>query len=105
MVGPGNTNDFQGASTAFGDPLESDLSAGFRGDFGMYLSDDVGVGARFWILDEASDDISLSGDGRDRTIGRPFFDTQGNDPNAAVIIAANGTFQGTTRDDFGTFNA
>lgn len=80
---------------AFGGELESDLQVGFRGDAGFWLSENVGLGGRFWILDEATDDFSLAGDGSGQSIGRPFFNTSnGAVGNDALLVALDGVFEG-----------
>lgn len=67
----------QGAQVAFGgnNALGGDLQAGFRIDGGLMLSEDFGVGGRFWMLGQSSDDYSNSGDGTTGSIGIPFYDT------------------------------
>jgi len=89
----GNFPNLPGASIAFGGDIQSDLSAGFRGDYGIYLSDNFGVGARFWIISESSDDYTRQSDGSDLSIGRPFFNTDLG-INDALIVALNGAFAG-----------
>jgi len=74
-------------TTVFGDDIEGDMSVGFRGDYGKYLSKNVGVGGRFWIMDENSESYSNSGDGSSQTIGRPFFNTNTGAEDSILIAA------------------
>ncbi|TWU41244.1 hypothetical protein Q31b_26830 [Novipirellula aureliae] len=76
-------------TTVFGDDIEGDMSVGFRGDYGKYITKNVGVGGRFWIMDENSDSYANSGDGTSETIGRPFFDTNTSAENSLLIAADN----------------
>ena len=79
---------------AFGGELDSDLSVGFRGDYGKWVTDDIGIGGRFWIIDESSDSYYRQSNGSDVSIGRPFFNT-GLNQNDALIVALDGQFAGS----------
>ena len=83
------------AQTVFGGETDSDMSIGFRGDYGKYLTDDIGVGARFWIIDESSDDYARASDGSDISIGRPFFNTAIGQEFALLVA-----FAGVGANDF-----
>ena len=52
-------------SVVFGDDINGELSAGFRGDYGRWVSDMVGLGGRFWILAENNDSYFAASDGSD----------------------------------------
>ncbi len=92
VLGLGGSN----TQVAFGDELESDMQVGFRGDVGFWLSDNVGLGGRFWILDDATDDFSTVSDGTDRSVGRPFFNTSsGAVGDDAVLVSLDGVFRGS----------
>ncbi len=87
ILGLPNTN------VVFGDDINGELSAGFRLDVGKYLSDNIGIGGRFWILAENNDSYFANSDGTDMSIGRPFFntDTRAED---ALLVSAAGVFTG-----------
>jgi len=60
--------------TTIGEQFGNNLSPGMRLDAGRYFGDGTfGIGGRFWILSEDDDTFSLSGDGTNQSIGRPFF--------------------------------
>ena len=83
-----NPNNVQ---TVFGDDLQGDLTVGIRADAGVWLTDRIGVGGRFWALTESEDNYFFSGDGTDMSVGRAFFNTNptiaGED---ALAVAING---------------
>jgi hypothetical protein len=63
-------------ATIIGEEFGNNLTAGFRGDIGRYFADGhFGLGGRFWILGDDEDSFSLSDDGTNLSIGRPFFNT------------------------------
>ncbi|MEM9585947.1 MAG: BBP7 family outer membrane beta-barrel protein, partial [Planctomycetota bacterium] len=74
--------------------LDGGLSAGFRADYGKYLSDSFGVGGRFWILGENEDSYSFNGDGTGASIGRPYYNTN-IDALDSLIVNQDGLFAGT----------
>ncbi|MCM2371789.1 BBP7 family outer membrane beta-barrel protein [Aporhodopirellula aestuarii] len=88
----------QGATVAFGgqDAFGGDLQAGFRLDGGVMLSEDFGMGGRFWMLGEAEDTYNASGDGTTGSIGIPYFDSDliANQENALIIAYSDGTGAG-----------
>ncbi len=85
---PAGGND--NVQVVFGDDIEGKLSAGFRSDYGMWVTDNVGIGGRFWILAENSDSYSGSGDGTGDSIGRPFFNVDsGSEASLLVNIDGN----------------
>lgn len=72
----------QGAVSLFGgdssqfptrDGFEGDVAGGFRIDGGIYLTEEFGIGGRFWWLGETEEDFAYDGAGNTRSIGRPFF--------------------------------
>ncbi len=67
----GSTVQFGGDDAFGGD----ELAAGFRLDGGLFLTEDFGVGGRFWWLSEQSDSYANAGDGSTESIGVPFFDS------------------------------
>jgi hypothetical protein len=78
------------ASVAFGDSIDGGLSVGFRGDYGHWVSSNVGLGGRFWIMSENDDSFAASGVGTGTSIARPFLNlaSAGED---SVIINNDGT--------------
>lgn len=101
-AGPGDLPREPGATTIFGDDLNGGLSAGYRGDAGIYLSDNFGVGGRFWILGQNEDSETASGNGSDRSIGRPFYNTLFNIEDSLLVAFQNnfsGTVTGTSKLD------
>lgn len=87
------TTDEPTFNSVFGDNIKGELSGGFRGDYGKWLTDNVGVGGRFWILAENQDSVFLQGDGSDQSIGRPFFNTNTNTEDS-LLVSLNGVFTG-----------
>ncbi|MEE2938524.1 MAG: BBP7 family outer membrane beta-barrel protein [Planctomycetota bacterium] len=79
-----------GASVAFGDSIDGGLSAGFRGDYGRWISSNVGLGGRFWIMSENEDSFAAGGAGTGTSIARTFLNlaSAGED---SVIINNDGT--------------
>ncbi|MFK8112457.1 MAG: BBP7 family outer membrane beta-barrel protein [Rubripirellula sp.] len=91
---PGSLGTLAEASTqtVFGDDINGELSGGFRGDYGKWLGDNIGVGGRFWILAENQDSVYLAGNGNTQTIARPFFDPNlypTNDGQNSFLIGNN----------------
>jgi hypothetical protein len=94
---PAGGND--NVQVVFGDEIEGELSAGFRSDYGMWVTNNVGLGGRFWILAENNDSYFASGDGTGDSIGRPFFDGANNSQASLLInidgaLSAGSTFGG-----------
>ncbi|MEM9366670.1 MAG: BBP7 family outer membrane beta-barrel protein [Planctomycetota bacterium] len=87
------TLDDPGTILLFGgqDSVGNEISPGFRFDFGRYLSEDFGVGGRFWMIAEDGDSYATSGDGLGRTIGRPFFDVDTGLESALDVVYNDGT--------------
>ena len=82
--------------TVFGDDIEGEFSGGFRGDFGKYLNDHIGIGGRFWILANNNDSYYNSrttapGD----SVGRPFFNTQTGGEDVLLVSGPAGGPLGT----------
>ena len=99
---PGTFPVLPGATVEFGDDLQGDLSGGFRGDVGCYLSEHLGLGGRVLWVSENGDDFSISGDQFDansRSIGRPYFFIPTTNPGIAredaEIVSQLGLFSGT----------
>ncbi len=88
----------QGATTAFGgqDAFGGDLQAGFRLDGGVMLSEDFGMGGRFWMLGEAEDSYNAGGDGTTGSIGIPYFDSDlvADQENSLKIAFTDGNAAG-----------
>ena len=82
------------ATTVFGDTLNGDMSVGYRGDMGLFLSDNLGVGGRFWVLSENEDEYSIADNGNNISIGRPFFNVL-TDAEDALIVAFQNVFTGS----------
>ncbi len=86
----------QNSTTLFGGDLNGGLSAGYRGDAGIYLSENLGIGGRFWWLSENEDDYSadrVGGNGQ-RSLGRPFFNTDIGSEDA-ILVAFQNVFAGS----------
>jgi hypothetical protein len=80
-------------SVLFGDSIEGDeLSAGVRLDYGKYISDNVGIGGRFWTLAENSSDYLASSDGVNQpSLGLSHFDTTpGFVGESALLVGFSG---------------
>ncbi len=92
-AGTGVLPRLSAADTVFGDTLNGGLSGGYRGDMGLFLTDNIGVGGRFWWIGENEDSLSLSGDGSNQSIGRPFFNLVTGDEDA-LIVAFDNLFAG-----------
>lgn len=88
---PGGFPILPNTAVAFGDEIDGGLSPGFRGDVGKYVGHGLGIGGRFWILDDNGDSYDASGDGTDQTIGRPFFNTDQNIEDALLVASTLGT--------------
>jgi hypothetical protein len=72
--------------TVFGDDIDGEISGGFRLDYGKYLTENIGIGGRFWWMANNDDSYYASGDGTQGSIGRPFYniDIPSND---ALLVA------------------
>ncbi len=81
--------------------LDGGLSGGFRADFGKWISDDIGVGGRFWWVNDNDTSYAQAGDanGTGIAIGVPLFNTTtgaiANIGEAALVI--NGDSAGGER--------
>ncbi len=91
LQGAANPNN---VATVFGDPIQGEISGGFRGDYGKFITDRVGIGGRFWVLAENDDSYIGGGDGTNFSIGRPFFNTNTNAEDS-LLVALAGTFTGS----------
>ena len=81
------------ARSVFGGQNPADLRVGVRTDAGVWLTDNVGVGGRFWGLAENDQTYAFSGNGDAVSVGRSFFNTDfaGED---SVPIALTGAAVG-----------
>lgn len=93
---PGVAPDLPTANVEFGGEsgIDGGLSAGFRVDAGKYLTDDFGIGGRFWILHENDDARSMSDNGTNIAIGRPFYNTN-IAAQDSVIVSQLAAFSGS----------
>lgn len=81
-----------------GQQFGNNLSPGLRLDAGRYFGDgSFGIGGRFWILSEDDDTFSLSGNGTNQSIGRPFFNAS---PGAGFEDAVQNAFEDGGVDTF-----
>ena len=72
------------------------------GDAGIYLTDNLGIGGRFWVLSENEDSETAGGNGDDRSIGRPFYNTLNNIEDSLLVAFQNnfsGSVTGTSKLD------
>ncbi len=72
-------------NVAFGDPVQGELSAGIRLDYGKWFTENVGFGGRFWGLANNNDSFAAAGDGTGTSIGRPFLDLAFGGENAVLV--------------------
>ncbi|MCP4509523.1 MAG: BBP7 family outer membrane beta-barrel protein, partial [Fuerstiella sp.] len=84
LVATGPASDFPilpNGQVAFGDKLKGEFSGGFRLDTGKYVTENFGVGLRFWVLANNDDSFSATattdplGPGQLISMSRPFFNT------------------------------
>ena len=93
------------AQVVFGDKLKGEFSGGFRLDAGKYLTDNFGVGGRFWILANNNDSYYADAFPNETSMGRPFFNSQAGTEDALLIsglngsIVGGGSFEGTVAAD------
>ena len=84
------------AQVAFGDKLQGEFSGGFRLDTGKYVTENFGVGLRFWILANNNDSFFAtatqdpSRPGQLISMIRPFFNTTTGTEDA-LAISTNGS--------------
>lgn len=78
--------------TVFGgeDGLGGELQPGLRVDAGRYLSENFGIGGRFWFLGDEEVNYAASGDGSAESLGRPFFDTNAGAQDSILVYADTG---------------
>lgn len=74
-----------GSSVAFGDSIDGGLSVGFRGDYGHWISSNVGLGGRFWIMSENDDSFAAGGVGTGTSIARPFLNLASAGEDSVII--------------------
>lgn len=79
--------------TVFGgeDGLGGELQPGFRVDAGRYLSENFGIGGRFWFLGDEEVNYAASGDGSAESLGRPFYNTNIGDQDSILVYGDTGT--------------
>jgi hypothetical protein len=82
------------AQVLFGDKLEGEFSGGFRLDAGKYLTDNLGVGGRFWILANNNDSFYADARPVNESMGRPFFNSSVGIEDALLISGINGSIVG-----------
>jgi hypothetical protein len=84
------------AQVAFGDKLRGEFSGGFRLDTGKYVTENLAVGVRFWILANNNDSFFAnatqdpSRPGQLISMTRPFFNTNTGTEDA-LAISTNGS--------------
>ena len=84
------------AQVAFGDKLQGEFSGGFRLDTGKYVTENFGVGLRFWILANNNDSFFATASqdptrpGQLISMTRPFFNTTTGTEDA-LAISTNGS--------------
>lgn len=78
---------------AFGNQIQGELSGGYRGDYGIWVSKNIGLGGRFWILAENNDSYYAEGDGTGASIGIPFYNIS-TDSEDSVLINIDGNLAG-----------
>jgi hypothetical protein len=83
---------------AFGNGVEGELSVGVRTDYGKWVTDNVGIGGRFWIMSENNDSFSAAGDGTGDSIGRPFLDLAFGG-ESAMLVNLDGVLTGAVAAD------
>ena len=98
LIATGPVPDFPvlpNAQVAFGNKLQGEFSGGFRLDTGKRVTDNLGVGLRFWILANNNDSFFATATqdptrpGQVISMSRPFFNTEtGTDD--ALAISTNG---------------
>lgn len=91
ILGPGG-GPANGVNALFGGEVSPSMSAGFRTDYGKWITKNVGIGGRFWWLDDNGESYSATGlDGANGSVGRPFFEINPAAPNgigeSALLIA------------------
>ena len=82
------------AQVLFGDKLEGEFSGGFRLDAGKYVTDNLGVGGRFWILANNNDSFYADALPANESMGRPFFNAEVGIEDALLISGINGSIVG-----------
>ena len=82
------------AQVVFGDKLKGEFSGGFRLDAGKYLTDNFGIGGRFWILANNNDSFYAKAFPDEISMGRPFFNSQAGIEDALLISGPGGSITG-----------
>ncbi len=79
-------------TSLFGPEIDGGMSAGVRADYGKWIDENVGIGGRFWWID--NNGVSRSGtdlNGANASVGIPFFEISPSAPNgvgeSALLIA------------------
>lgn len=101
----GGNGDGFGQAGGVGERIDAGLSGGFRLDGGVYVTEDIGIGGRYWTIDDAEVNFNRASNGTQFSLGRPFFDAgQVNGQNALLVGFNDGIGNGTT-DFTGSINA
>ncbi|MAI69761.1 MAG: hypothetical protein CMM01_02475 [Rhodopirellula sp.] len=93
------------AQVVFGDNLEGEFSGGFRLDAGKHLTENLGVGVRFWILANNNDSFFADARPNQISMGRPFFYPLAGVEDSLTIsgiggnLPSPGNFEGTVVAD------
>ncbi|MDE0867205.1 MAG: BBP7 family outer membrane beta-barrel protein [Rubripirellula sp.] len=82
------------ADVVFGDKLKGEFSGGFRLDAGKFVTENVGVGGRFWILANNNDSFYADARPSDYWMGRPFFNAKVGTEDALLISGPGGSIVG-----------
>lgn len=88
---PGTFPVLPNAQVLFGDDLEGEFSGGFRLDAGKYLTDNLGVGGRFWILANNNDSFGADAFPTEESLGRPFFNAEVGTEDSLLISGPAGS--------------
>ena len=82
------------ADVVFGDKLKGEFSGGFRLDAGKFVTENVGVGGRFWILANNNDSFYADAKPSDYSMGRPFFNSSVGTEDVLIISGPGGGILG-----------
>ena len=94
-----------GFQSIFGGSIADDLLPGFRVDGGVYVTENIGLGGRYWQLFNGDSTFDYEGFGSGATVGRPFFNTDLGVDDAFLINTDIDLDGGATQQFAGTFIA